>query len=174
MRQSQRILTAVLPVLFIAACAPAAAPAPAEAPGEPQPQMMEGMRDDPGMHRAMSLVVQLLDDSEVQHRIRAVPEYHEAWEDPAVQRHIDHMREMHGEHAAHERGEHAQHRMGEMRDDPGMHRAMSLVVQLLDDPEVQRRIRAVPEYDEAWGDPAVQQHIDHMRGMHGDNHHDHR
>jgi len=55
-----------------------------------------GMMGDPGMHRAMSLIVRLLDDPVVQSRIHAVPEYHHAWEDDAVQTHIEHMRRMHG------------------------------------------------------------------------------
>jgi hypothetical protein len=139
-----------------------------------------GMMGDPGMHRAMALVVRLLDDEVVQRRIHAVHGFHEAWEDPAVQRHIEHMRQMHGDEHAHHRREHDPERMRQMRErmmqDPGMHRAMAFVVQLLDDAEVQRRIHGIHEYHEVWEDPAVQRHIEHMRQMHGGEHehHEHR
>jgi hypothetical protein len=52
--------------------------------------------DREGMHRAMDLFVRMLADPEVDARIHADPELHRLWEDPAVQRHIEMMREMHG------------------------------------------------------------------------------
>jgi len=112
----------------------------------------------------MGLVVRLLDDTEVQRRIHSVHEYHEAWEDEGVQRQLAMMREMHGDDAPHEGHDHR----AMVHDHAAMQRAMGLVVRLLDDPEVQRRIHAVPEYHEAWVDPAVQEHIAMMRRMHED------
>jgi hypothetical protein len=55
-----------------------------------------------------------------------------------------------------------------------MHRAMAFIVRLLDDPQVQRRIHAVPEFHSAWEDPAVQEHLERMRRMHGPGHDEHR
>ena len=137
----------------------------------PQPEVREReedhdhpMHDRAGMHRAMGLVVRLLDDTEVQRRIHAVPEYHEAWEDEAVQRQLAMLREMHGDDVPHEEREHR----AMVPDEGAMQRAMGLVVRLLDDPEVQRRIHAVPDYHEAWQDPEVQDHIAMMRRMHED------
>jgi hypothetical protein len=71
-------------------------------PAEPAPQHEHpgaeaGMaHGDPDMGRAMRFIVRLLDDPEVQRRIHAVHELHEAWEDPAVQRMLERMRRMHG------------------------------------------------------------------------------
>jgi hypothetical protein len=155
----------------------------------------------PGMRRAMAFIVRLLADPHVQQRIRAVHEYHEAWEDPAVQRHFEMMRqratptegaERHQhrhppEHdpAAHQPDPPAHHHppppppadahehrvpggdMPMMRE-PGMHPAMQLVVRLLDDEQVQRRVHAVHELHVAWEDEAVQRHMALMRQMHGD------
>jgi hypothetical protein len=155
---------------------PAAAPerhehrhSPADAP-EPQPQHQH----DPGAHRAMALVVRLLDDAHVQQRIHAVPAFHEAWEDEGVQRHLAMMRRMHGPDAqAMDPARHEAMRET-MHGDPAMHRAMAFVVALLDDPHVQHRIHAVPENHAAWEDPAVQQHLERMRRMHGGaEHHQH-
>jgi hypothetical protein len=132
------------------------------------PQHDMPMMQDPGMHRAMALVVRLLDDAQVERRIHAVHELHEAWEDAEVQRHVAMMRRMHGpdaEHPAdHERPHHEPMEMhGEMASQPGMRRAMAFVVRLLDDPQVQQRIHAVHEYHEAWEDPAVQRHFAMVR-----------
>jgi hypothetical protein len=148
-----------------------------EHPPEHMQEMRQRMMQDPGMHRAMAFIVQLLDDAEVQARIHAVPEYHQAWEDPAVQRHLEHMRQMHGEEHQHGRMQHGQMDHGAMQDmmqDPGMHRAMALVVRLLDDEVVQQRIHSVHAFHEAWEDPAVQRHIQHMRQMHGGEHAHHQ
>jgi hypothetical protein len=131
---------------------------------------------DPGMHRAMQLVVRLLDDEHVQRRIHAVHELHEAWEDPDVQRHLEMIRRMHGpqaEHPAdHDRPHHDHDPMrmhGEMAPEPGMRRAMAFVVRLLADPHVQQRIHAVHELHEAWEDPAVRRHLEMMRERTTDN-----
>jgi hypothetical protein len=83
------ITTTVLALVLLAAGAPGFGPAPARPDHE-------AMRQDPGMRAAMGLVVQLLADPHVQHRIHAVPEFHEVWEDEGVQRHFDMMRRMHG------------------------------------------------------------------------------
>jgi hypothetical protein len=128
------------------------------------------MREDPGMHRAMELVVRLLVDPEVERRIHEVHDLHEAWEDPAVQEHLEMMRRMHGPHtehpADHDRPHHDHDAMQihpEPGARPGMHRAMGFVVRLLADPQVQQRIHAVHEFHEAWEDPAVQRHFERMR-----------
>jgi hypothetical protein len=47
----------------------------------------------PGMRRTMAFIVRLLADEQVVRRIHAVHEFHEAWEDPAVQRHFEMMRQ---------------------------------------------------------------------------------
>jgi hypothetical protein len=122
-------------------------------PGEP----------DPGMHALMGLVVRLLEDPEVEARIHAVHDLHEAWEDPDVQRHIDMMRRMHGPDAA--RG-HQPDGPGAMRQDAGMGRTGAFIVALLDDPEVQLRIHANPELHALWEDRDVQQHLEMMRQRH--------
>jgi hypothetical protein len=153
--------------------APAADTTPAVHHHPPAPAGREHgmpMMHDPGMHRAMELVVRLLDDATVQRRIHAVPELHEGWEDAEVQEHLAMMRRMHGpeaEHPAdHDRPHHDHDAMQihpEPGPRPGMRRAMGFVVRLLADPEVQRRIHAVHAYHEAWEDPAVQRHFDMMR-----------
>jgi hypothetical protein len=56
----------------------------------------------PEMHRAMEFIVRLLADPQVDARIHADPRLHEIWADPAVQRHLDMMRRMHGPDAGHE------------------------------------------------------------------------
>jgi hypothetical protein len=58
--------------------------------------------DRDGMHRTMELFARMLADPQVEARIHAVPELHHMWEDPAVQRHIQMMREMHGTPGAHD------------------------------------------------------------------------
>jgi hypothetical protein len=55
---------------------------------------MEGM--SPEMHRAMEFIVRLLSDPQVDSRIHANPRLHQLWADPAVQRHLEMMRRMHG------------------------------------------------------------------------------
>jgi hypothetical protein len=120
---------------------------------------------DAGRHRMHALVLALIDDEHVGHRIHAVPELHRAWEDEAVQRHIAMMRRMHAD-SPHADSPH-DHEHRPMHDDPDMHRAMAFVLQLLHDPQVQRRIHAVHEYHLAWEDAAFQAHLQRMREMHG-------
>ncbi len=114
-------------------------------------------------HRAMALILELLEDEHVRQRIHAAPELRAAWEAEGVQEHLAMMRRMHEgpEHEAHPEP---------MPDSPGMLRAMAFILQLLADPQVQHRIHAVPEYRSAWEDPAVQAHVQRMRRMHGGGH----
>ena len=93
------------------------------------------------------------------------PEHEEREEE-----HVHPEREAPAEHAhpdpeAHEREEEHEH---PMYDRAGTQRAMGLVVRLLDDIEVQRRIHSVPEYHEAWEDDGVQRQLAMLREMHGD------
>jgi hypothetical protein len=133
-------------------------PVPPEPPGHvhdptaPAAPGHEGHRADAdqGMHGVMRLVVGLLDDPQVQRRIHGVPELHEAWEDPAIQRHVEMMRAMDPA------------RM----EGPAMARVRAFIVRLLEDPGVQQRIHAVPAFHEAWADPAVQRHLEMMRHRH--------
>jgi hypothetical protein len=174
--------------------APAAPAAPAERhehrhppAAEPAPEQQPEHRHDPGGHRAMAMVVRLLEDPHVQQRIHAVPALHEAWQDEGVQRHLAMMRRMHGDEHGDEHGaehrDHARHPdtaaappmdREAMHADPAMHRAMAFVVRLLEDPGVQHRIHAVPANHAAWEDPAVQQHLERMRRMHGSDDHRHQ
>jgi hypothetical protein len=50
----------------------------------------------PQMQRAMEFIVRLLADPQVDARIHADPRLHQIWADPAVQRHLRMLREMHG------------------------------------------------------------------------------
>jgi hypothetical protein len=137
----------------------------------------------PAQHPMRGLILDLLEDEHVLHRIHAVPELHEAWQDDAVQRHIEMMRRMHADvppEALRDEQVH-DHRplpppdveRGAMRDEPGMHQAMQFVLWLLDDPHVQHRIHAVPEYHAAWEDADFQAHLTRMRRMHGGGHEHH-
>lgn len=118
----------------------------------------------------MALVVQLLDDEQVQRRIHAVHELHEAWVDPMVQQHLDMVRRMHGpeaEHPADHQHPHHDHDAMRMHPEgdpqPGMRRTMAFIVRLLADEQVEQRIHAIHEFHEAWEDPAVQRHFEMMR-----------
>jgi hypothetical protein len=71
-------------------------PAEPQSPHDHPGAEAEAGRGDPAMGRAMRFIVRLLEDPEVQRRIHAVHELHEAWEDPAVQRVLERMRRMHG------------------------------------------------------------------------------
>jgi hypothetical protein len=194
-----------------------AAPSPAADPhaghgggagGMPGGGMMEM---DPGMHGAMEFILRLLSDPQVESRIHADPALHGIWADPAVQRHLEMMREMHGAHGGqghapsatpadphaghgtgtpapatgaggHDPGAHgagaggtpAPHDMAAMHaamgahdghDMAAMHGAMELIVRLLADPQVERRIHADPELHEVWSDSRVQEHLEMMREM---------
>jgi hypothetical protein len=160
------------------------------APGHMGHEMPDTARA--AMNRAMALVVRLLDDEHVQHRIHATPELHRAWEDPGVRRGLEMMRRMHGEpdpegppaHPAHPaHPDHAptppamhdpaRHEHEAMRQDPGMRAAMAFVVRLLADPQIQHRIHVVPEFHDVWEDPGVQAHFQMMRRMHGAEGHGH-
>jgi hypothetical protein len=55
---------------------------------------MEAM--SPEMHQAMEFIVRLLSDPQVESRVHADPRLHQLWADPAVQRHLEMMRRMHG------------------------------------------------------------------------------
>jgi hypothetical protein len=50
---------------------------------------------DMEMHRAMEAILRILDDPEIASAIRANPRLSEIWSEPAVQRHLRMMREMH-------------------------------------------------------------------------------
>lgn len=133
------------------------------APEPPTHEHPAAPGDQHGMHGVMELVVRLLEDPEVEARIHAVHDLHEAWEDPEVQRHLAMMRRMHGPGAA---AGHQHHGPERMTPGAGMGRAGAFIVALLDDPEVQLRIHPSPELHALWEDPEVRQHLEMMRQRH--------
>jgi hypothetical protein len=71
----------------------------APTPAQPDQAAQHGahqMQMTPEMHRAMEFIVRLLSVPEVEARIHADPRLHRLWVDPAVQRHLEMMRRMHG------------------------------------------------------------------------------
>jgi hypothetical protein len=68
----------------------------------PEPDVLrDPAHQDAAMHRVMEFVLRLVDDPRVRHRIHEVPEFHSAWEDAAVQDHLQRMRDRHGAHPPH-------------------------------------------------------------------------
>jgi hypothetical protein len=80
--------------------APGAAP-PTPTPGAAVSQMPATMMD-PAMQRAMEFILRLLTDPEVEARIHADPRLHQLWSSPAVQRHLQMMREQRGRGGDHQ------------------------------------------------------------------------
>jgi hypothetical protein len=69
-----------------------AAPGAPPTPGAAAPPMPAAMMD-PAMQLMMEFILRLLADPEVEARIHADPRLHELWLNPAVQRHVQMMRE---------------------------------------------------------------------------------
>jgi hypothetical protein len=132
-----------------------AAPATGAA-GDPQPGMA-GMADREmmPMHLAMDFVARLLSDPEVEMRIHAEPGRHAIWTDPAVQRHLQMLRRMHGTPAG---GGGAAAQPGEVDTAEmmqGAHALLDLVAGLLEDPQVMARIEADEALRALWSNEAV-------------------